>query len=45
MGVLEDLLGDVDDTEAGCRKVRVLELFESLDVELGLELIEDFGKF
>ena len=45
MGVLEDLLGNVGDTKAGCRKVCVLELFEGLGVELGFELIEDFGEF
>lgn len=45
MGVLEYLLGNVADAEASCRKVCVLELCESLDVELGFELIEDFGEF
>lgn len=44
MGVLEDLLGNVGDAEASCRKVCVLELFEGLDIELGFELIEDFGE-
>jgi len=45
MGLLEDLLGNVGDTKASCSKVCVLELCEGLDVELGFELIKDFGEF
>jgi hypothetical protein len=45
MGVLENLLGNVGDTEASCGKVWVLELCESLDVEFGFELIEGVGEF
>ena len=42
--LLEDLLGDIGHVEASSGKVFILERCESLLIELGFHLIEDFGK-